>query len=166
MAAVRLSSLNHLKQRLETGIADASNAMLLAKQRAIKLQMTGDTSRAILEQFDRVKDNVIPALKSILEDQLIALEQKDAIAFDDMLASTLDGALRANAQQTADNTVASARMLQKSTVSVSTIADCQKILDETAGKVREIEEAGRLQRIEDAAQRKAIEHDMLASVTR
>ncbi len=166
MAAAHISALKHLDQRLQVSIADAQNAMLLAKQNAIKLQMTSDNSRAILDQFERIKANVIPALKSLLEQQLLAMEQKDAIAMDNMLASTLDEAMRQNAQLTADNTVAIAILQQKSTVSVDTIADCQKILDETATKVKEIEEAGRLDRINDAAKRQAIEQDMLASITR
>jgi uncharacterized protein YaaN involved in tellurite resistance len=166
MAAAHVSALQHLNQRLQVAIADAQNAMLLAKQNAIKLQMTSDNSRAILDQFERVKANVIPALKSLLEQQLLAMEQKKAIAVDDMLSATLDAALRANSQLTADNTVSVATMQQRSTVSVDTIADCQKILDETAAKVREIEEAGRLHRIEDAAKRQTVEQAMLNSVTR
>jgi uncharacterized protein YaaN involved in tellurite resistance len=166
MAAAHVSALQHLNQRLQVAIADAQNAMLLAKQNAIKLQMTSDNSRAILDQFERVKVNVIPALKSLLEQQLLAMEQKKSIDVDNMLSSTLDAALRSNAQLTADNTVAIATMQQRSTVSVDTIAECQTILNETAGKVRDIEEAGRLHRIEDAAKRQTIEQDMLTLVAR
>lgn len=163
-AAPRISALHQSEQRLQVAINDFRNGMTLAKQQAIEIQMTTNNARSILEEFERAKLTVIPALKSLLSQQLIAIEQKHAAETDDMLRSTLDSALKAGAQLTSDNTIAIATLQQKAAVNVQTLDDCQKILEATAVKLAQIEDAGRQQRIADAAARGELEQRMLASI--
>jgi len=163
-AAARISALQQDNQRLQVSVNDFKNGMTLAKQQAIEIQMTTNNARSILEEFERAKTTVIPALKSLLAQHLIAIEQKHAIETDDLLRSTLDAAMRAHTQLTSENTVQIAALQQKSTISTQTLDDCQKILEDTALKVKAIEEAGRQQRITDSTKRADIEKRLLASV--
>ena len=163
-AAARISALQQDNQRLQVSVNDFKNGMTLAKQQAIEIQMTTNNARSILEEFERAKTTVIPALKSLLAQHLIAIEQKHAIETDDLLRSTLDAAMRAQTQLTSENTVQIAALQQKSTISTQTLDDCQKILEDTALKVKAIEEAGRQQRITDSTKRADIEKRLLASV--
>lgn len=165
-AASDHASIQHRRQRLEVALNDFGNSMTLAKQKAVELQMTSDNAQALLDEFSRAKTLVLPALKSTLTQQLIAIEQQSMVGVDSLIRDTLDSALRAGAQQVADNTVQIAAMQQKSTVSTVTLADCQGILEAAEQKVRELEEAGRQSRIADAAARSNIEARLLAQVTR
>ena len=163
-AAAKISALQQDNQRLQVSVNDFKNGMTLAKQQAIEIQMTTNNARSILEEFERAKTTVIPALKSLLAQHLISIEQKHAIETDNLLRETLASAMIAQTQLTSENTVQLATLQQKSTISVQTLDDCQKILEDTALKVKEIEEAGRKQRIEDATKRADIEKRLLASV--
>jgi uncharacterized protein YaaN involved in tellurite resistance len=166
LAAAEYASIQHRSQRLAVAVNDFENSMTLAKQKAVELQMTTDNAQALLDEFSRAKSLVIPALKSTLTQQLIAIEQKGMVNLDSTIRDTLDAALHASAQQTADNTVQIAAMQQKATVSTLTLTECQGILEAAEDKVRQLEEAGRQSRIADAAARSNIEARLLAQVTR
>jgi uncharacterized protein YaaN involved in tellurite resistance len=166
LVVAKVSALQRCSQRLQVKINDFQNGMTLAKQQAIEIQSTTDNARTILEEFDRAKTTVIPALESLLANQLIAIEQRQAVATDNMLRETLDAAIRQNAAMVGDNTVQIAALSQKAMVNTSTLEDCQKILEDTATKVKAFEEAGRQQRIADAAKRTELEQRMLAMVGR
>ena len=128
--------------------------------------MTEDNSSAILEEFTKTKTLVIPALQSVLAQYLVGLEQKNAVATDNMLRDTLAEAMKQNALMTGNNAVQIATLQQQSMISVQTIEECQTLLEGAASKVREIEEAGRQQRMQDAAKRTEIEQRMLSTVQR
>lgn len=165
-SAARVSGLQRANQRLQAAINDIQNAMTLARQQAIEIQMTEDNSSAILEEFTKTKTVVIPALQSILAQYLVGLEQKSAVAADNMLRETLAEAMKQNAALTGDNAVQMAALEQKSMISVQTMEECQTLLEGAASKIREIEEAGRQQRAQDAAKRAEIERRMLSAVQR
>ena len=164
-AAQQRTAIQHTNQRLEVAVNDLQNGMTLAKQQALEIQQTQDNARAILDEFERAKTTVIPALTSLLTQQLIQIEQKHALATDDMLRSTLDAAMRQSAQTLGENTVQVATLQQKSLVSTTTLEDCQKILEASADKVKQLEEAGRQQRIADGQKRTEIEQRLLAQVS-
>ena len=156
----------HIVQRLEVAVNDFQNSMTLAKQQALEIQQTQDNGRAILDEFERVKTAVIPALTSLLTQQLIEIEQKHALETDDMLRSTLDAAMRQSAQTLGENTIQVATLQQRSLISTTTLDECQKILEASADKVKQLEEAGRQQRIADGQKRTEIEQRLLAQVSK
>ncbi|MGH7086136.1 MAG: toxic anion resistance protein [Acetobacteraceae bacterium] len=163
-AAAKASALQRARERLQGAINNLENAMTLARQQAIEIQMTEDNSAAILEEFTRTKTVVIPALQSVLAQYLVGLEQKNAVATDSMLRDTLAEAMKQNAALTGENSVRIAGLEQKSMISVQTMEECQTLLEGAASRIREIEEAGRQQRIQDAARRTELERRMIASV--
>lgn len=165
-ATSSITTLQSKSRRLQVETDDFATGMTLCKQRDIELQMTTDNAQAILDEFTRAQTLVIPALKGLLEKQLIAMEQATAVATDKMLHDTLDEALRLGAAQTADNAVKIATAQQTAAVNLNTIEECETLLETAQTKVREIEEQGRQQRIENAAKRAEIEKRMLASVAR
>ncbi len=165
-ATSNVTTLQSKSRRLQVDADDFSTGMTLCKQRDIELQMTTDNAQAILDEFTRAQTLVIPALKGLLEKQLIAMEQATAAATDKMLHDTLDEALRLGAAQTADNAVKIATMQQTAAVNLNTIEECETLLENAQTKVREIEEQGRQQRIENATKRTEIEKRMIASVAR
>ena len=79
-----------------------------------------------------------------------------------MLRSTLDGALRAQAKLTGDNSVAVAALGQTAAISTTTLLDCETMLEAADAKVRQIQEAGRQARLADAANRTQTEQRLLA----
>lgn len=165
-AAATFSALGRASERLQGAINNLENAMTLARQQAIEIQMTADNSAAILEEFTSAKTVVIPALQSVLAQYLVGLEQKNAVAADSMLRDTLAEAMQQNAELTGENSVRIAGLEQKSMISVQTMEECQTMLEGAASKIREIEEAGRQQRSQDAARRTELERRMLAGVQR
>jgi uncharacterized protein YaaN involved in tellurite resistance len=165
-AAQQRAAATHIAQRLDVAVNDFRNSMTLAKQQALEIQQTQDNARAILDEFERAKTAVIPALTSLLTQQLIEIEQKHALETDDMLRTTLDAAMRQSAQTLGENTVQVATLQQRSLISTTTLDECQKILEASADKVRQLEEAGRQQRIADGRKRAEIEQRMLAQVSK
>ncbi len=164
-AAPKLKALQSKIQRLDNTARNFRNGMTLAKQKAIEIQLTVENARSILQQFAESKTTVIPALKSLLSQYIINMEQKKAIETDNMLQNTLDEAMRANAMLTSENSIAIATRQNTALISLGTIEECQKILDDTAVKIKAIEDAGREDRIKDAARRQVIEGDILKSIT-
>jgi len=164
--AQQRTAATHIVQRLEVAVNDFQNSMTLAKQQALEIQQTQDNARAILDEFERAKTAVIPALTSLLTQQLIEIEQKHALETDDMLRSTLDAAMRQSAQTLGENTIQVATLQQRSLISTTTLDDCQKILEASADKVKQLEEAGRQQRIADGQKRAEIEQRLLAQVSK
>jgi uncharacterized protein YaaN involved in tellurite resistance len=164
--AQQRTAATHIVQRLEVAVNDFQNSMTLAKQQALEIQQTQDNARAILDEFERAKTAVIPALTSLLTQQLIEIEQKHALETDDMLRSTLDAAMRQSAQTLGENTIQVATLQQRSLISTTTLDDCQKILEASADKVKQLEEAARQQRIADGQKRAEIEQRLLAQVSK
>ena len=164
--AQQRTAATHIVQRLEVAVNDFQNSMTLARQQALEIQQTQDNARAILDEFERAKTAVIPALTSLLTQQLIEIEQKHALETDDMLRSTLDAAMRQSAQTLGENTIQVATLQQRSLISTTTLDDCQKILQASADKVKQLEEAGRQQRIADGQKRAEIEQRLLAQVSK
>ena len=164
--AQQRTAATHIVQRLEVAVNDFQNSMTLARQQALEIQQTQDNARAILDEFERAKTAVIPALTSLLTQQLIEIEQKHALETDDMLRSTLDAAMRQSAQTLGENTIQVATLQQRSLISTTTLDDCQKILEASADKVKQLEEAGRQQRIADGQKRAEIEQRLLAQVSK
>ena len=164
--AQQRTAATHIVQRLEVAVNDFQNSMTLAKQQALEIQQTQDNGRAILDEFERAKTAVIPALTSLLTQQLIEIEQKHALETDDMLRATLDAAMRQSAQTLGENTIQVATLQQRSLISTTTLDECQKILEASADKVKQLEEAGRQQRIVDGQKRAEIEQRLLAQVSK
>ncbi|MGH7069468.1 MAG: toxic anion resistance protein [Acetobacteraceae bacterium] len=165
-AAAKASALERARERLQGAINNLENAMTLARQQSIYIQMTEDNAAAILEELTNTKTVVIPALQSVLAQYLVGLEQKNAVAADSLLRDTLAEAMKQNAELTGENSVRIAGLEQKSMISVETMEQCQTLLEGAASKIHEIEEAGRQQRAQDAARRTELERRMLASVQR
>ena len=161
-AGPKRAALQQNAMRLEKAVNDFRNAMTLAKQEALTIQMESGNSQALLYEFEQAITLVIPALESILAQQLIQIDQKHAAATDAMLRSTLDAALRTQAQLVGDNTVAVAALQQNAAISTTTLMECESMLDAANAKVRQIEEAGRQARLVDAANRTQTEQRLLA----
>lgn len=161
-AGPKRAGLQQSAARLEKAINDFRNAMTLAKQEALTIQMESGNSQALLYEFEQATTLVIPALESILAQQLIQIDQKHAADTDAMLRSTLDAALRQQAKLTGDNTVAIAALQQNAAISTTTLLDCETMLEAADAKVRQIQEGGRQARLADAANRTQTEQRLLA----
>jgi uncharacterized protein YaaN involved in tellurite resistance len=161
-AGPKRAALQQNAARLEKAVNDFRNAMTLAKQEALTIQMESGNSQALLYEFEQAITLVIPALESILAQQLIQIDQKHAADTDAMLRSTLDAALRTQARLVGDNTVAIAALQQNAAISTTTLLDCETMLEAADAKVRQIEEAGRQARLADATNRTQTEQRLLA----
>ena len=161
-AGPKRAALQQGAARLEKAVNDFRNAMTLAKQEALTIQMESGNSQALLYEFEQATTLVIPALESILAQQLIQIDQKHAADTDAMLRSTLDAALRQQAKLTGDNTVAIAALQQNAAISTTTLLDCETMLEAADAKVRQIQESGRQSRLADAANRTQTEQRLLA----
>ncbi len=161
-AGPKRAALQQSAARLEKAVNDFRNAMTLAKQEALTIQMESGNSQALLYEFEQATTLVIPALESILAQQLIQIDQKHAADTDAMLRSTLDAALRQQAKLTGDNTVAIATLQQSAAISTTTLLDCETMLEAADAKVRQIQEGGRQARLADAANRTQTEQRLLA----
>lgn len=164
-AAPKLAALQQRAQRLERSANDFRNAMTLAKQEALTIQMETGNCQILLDEFERSKTIVLPALQSIVAQQLIQIDQKHGAETDAMLRSTLDAALRTQAQLTGDNSVELAKLQQGATINTATLIDCEQILDTAAAKVRDLQATGRQARLADAANRTEVERRLLARFT-
>jgi uncharacterized protein YaaN involved in tellurite resistance len=156
------AALQQTASRLDRAINDFLNAMTLAKQEALTIQLESNNCQILLDEFERSKTIVLPALASIVAQQLIQIDQKHAAETDALMRSTLDDALRTQARLTGDNSVELAKLQQGSLISTTTLLDCEGILDQAATKVKEIETAGRQLRLADAANRTQVEQRLLA----
>jgi uncharacterized protein YaaN involved in tellurite resistance len=124
--------------------------------------MEANNTQVLLDEFARAETLVLPALRSIIGQQLIQIDQKHGAETDAMLRDTLDDALRTQAQLTGDNSVSLARLQQGSAIKTTTLIECETILDQAAAKVKEIQDAGRQLRLADAANRTEVERRLLA----
>lgn len=163
-SAQKVKELKARVQRLTIRINDLQNAMVLAEQQALEIQATQDNARAILDEFDRAKNEAIPALTALVAQQLIAIEQKNAINLDATLRSTVQSAMVEAAQTLGQNMEAIATMQQSAVISTDTLDQCQKILEASAAKVKQIEAQGAQQRVVDAQKRQDLEHRLLQQV--
>jgi uncharacterized protein YaaN involved in tellurite resistance len=161
-SAPHRAALQQMAARLDRAINDFRNAMTLAKQEALTIQLESNNCQILLDEFERSKTIVLPALESIVAQQLIQLDQKHAAETDALMRATLDDALRTQARLTGDNSVELATLQQGSLISTATLLDCESILDAAAVKVREIEATGRQLRLTDAANRTQVEQRLLA----
>lgn len=151
-------------QRLKIRINDMQNAMVLAQQQALEIGATQDNARAILDEFDRAKNEAIPALTALVAQQLIAIEQKHAIEIDATLRSTVQNAMTQAAQTLGENMENIATMQQSAVISTDTLDQCQKLLEASAAKVKQIEAQGVQQRALDAQKRQDLEKRLLQQV--
>jgi uncharacterized protein YaaN involved in tellurite resistance len=161
-AVPKRAALQQLAARLERAINDFKNATALAQQEALTIQMESNNAQVLLDEFDRAETLVLPALRSIVGQQLIQIDQQRAAKTDEMLRSTLDDALRAQAQLTGENAVELAKLQQGAAIRTTTLLECGNILDVAAAKVKQIQEAGRQARLADATNRTEIERRLLA----
>lgn len=161
-APAKHQALQKLDQRLQITINDLQNAIVLDQQQALELQSTQDNARAILDEFDRAKNLAIPALTQLVAQQLIALEQQQAVKTDQAIRGMVNDAMLQAAQTLGQNQEQIATMQQSSMISVETLDQCQNILDEAAQKVKTIEEQGALQRQADAQKRQELERRLLS----
>jgi uncharacterized protein YaaN involved in tellurite resistance len=161
-AAPKRAAVQQLGVRLERSINDCQNAMTLAKQEALTIQQETANAQVLLDEFERAQTIVLPALRSIVAQQLIQVDQKHAAETDNLLRSTLDDALRTQAQMTGDNSIELAKLQQTSAISMTTLLDCENILDAAATKVKEIQDQGRQLRLQDATTRSQVEQRLLA----
>lgn len=156
-------SLQHVQQRLQSAIADLKNALILDQQQSQELQSTQDNARAILDEFDRVKNIAIPALTSLVAQQLIALEQQQAMKTDAAVRDMTQQAITQAAQTLGDNQIQIATMQQQTVISADTLTQAQDILDQADQKVKEIQTQGEIKRREDDAKRAELEKRLLSS---
>lgn len=163
-AGQKSRELKQRAQRLQIRINDLQNAMVLAQQQAVEIQATQDNARAILDEFDRAKNEAIPALTALVAQQLIAIEQKNALAVDATLRSTVQNAMTEAAQTLGENMETIATMQQSAVISTDTLDQCQKILEASAAKVKQIEAQGAQQRTLDAQKRQELERRLLQQV--
>jgi uncharacterized protein YaaN involved in tellurite resistance len=163
-AAQKGRELKQRAQRLQIRINDMQNAMVLAQQQALEIGATQDNARAILDEFDRAKNEAIPALTALVAQQLIAIEQKNALAIDATLRSTVQSAMTQAAQTLGENMETIATMQQSAVISTDTLEQCQKILEASAAKVKQIEAQGTQQRALDAQKRQELERRLLQQV--
>ena len=153
----------HLQQRLQSGLADLKNALILDQQQAQELQSTQDNARAILDEFDRVKNIAIPALTSLVAQQLIAMEQQQAMKTDAAVRDMTNMAITQAAQTLGENQIQIATMQQQSVISTDTLTQAQDILDQADQKVKEIQAQGEIRRKEDDAKRADLEKRLLSA---
>lgn len=146
---------------LKAGIEELKNGVLFYEQFAQELQATQDGARDILDQYDRVKNTAIPALTNLVSLQLIALEQKQALATDQNLRDITQMAITEAAKTLGENEVQIATAQQNSVISVDDLTKAQDILDEAAQKVKEIQAQGELRRKENEVKRGALEQRLL-----
>ena len=163
-AAQKGRELTQRHQRLTIRINDLKNAMVLAQQQALEIQATQDNARAILDEFDRAKNEAIPALTALVAQQLIAIEQKHAIEVDATLRSTVQSAMTQAAQTLGENMEQIATMQQTAVISTDTLDQCQKLLEASAAKVKQIEAQGAQQRALDAQKRAELEKRLLQQI--
>ncbi|MCB8882281.1 toxic anion resistance protein [Acidisoma cellulosilytica] len=162
MAAARRAALQQLTARLERTINDFRNAMTLAKQEALTITQEQGNAQILIDEFERAQTIVLPALRSIVGQELIQIDQKHAAETDAMLRSTLDDALRIQAQMTGDNAVRLSQLQQSSAINTATLIDCETILEQAALRVKAIQEEGRKARLQDATNRSEVERRLLA----
>lgn len=161
-APARRQALQKLDQRLQITINDLQNAIVLDQQQAMELQATQDNARAILDEFDRAKNIAVPALTQLVAQQLIAIEQREAVKTDQAIRGMVNEAMLQAAQTLGQNQEQIATMQQTSMISVDTLDQCQNILEQTAQKVKAIEAQGMQQRQLDAQKRSELEKRFLA----
>lgn len=162
-APAKHKALQKLDQRLQITINDLQNAIVLDQQQAVELQSTQDNARAILDEFDRAKNIAIPALTQLVAQQLIAIEQQQAVKTDQAIRGMVNDAMLQAAKTLGQNQEQIATMQQTSMISVDTLDQCQTILEQTAQKVKEIEAQGAQQRQLDAQKRSDLEKRLLTS---
>lgn len=143
----------HLLQRLQATIPDLQNALVLDQQQQQELQTTQDNARAIMEEFERVKTIAIPALTSLVTQQLIALEQKQALTTDSAIRDMTNAAILQAAETLGENEAQVATLQQQSVISVDTLTKAQDVPDQAEKKVQEIQAQAEIQRREDATKR-------------
>ncbi|OCX76170.1 hypothetical protein A6M27_06115 [Acidithiobacillus thiooxidans] len=156
-------ALQRKDNALKIGIEELKNGVLFYEQFAQELQATQDGARDILDQYDRVKNNAIPALTNLVSLQLIALEQKQALATDQNLRDITQMAITEAAKTLGENEVQIATAQQSSVISVDDLTKAQDILDEAAQKVKDIQAQGELHRQENEVKRKALEQRLLTT---
>jgi uncharacterized protein YaaN involved in tellurite resistance len=161
-APAKRQALQKLDQRLQITINDLQNAIVLDQQQAMELQATQDNARAILDEFDRAKNIAIPALTQLVAQQLIAIEQREAVKTDQAIRGMVNEAMLQAAQTLGQNQEQIATLQQTSMISVDTLDQCQNILEQAAQKVKAIEAQGAQQRQLDAQKRAELERRFLA----
>lgn len=161
-APAKRQALQKLDQRLQITINDLQNAIVLDQQQALELQATQDNARAILDEFDRAKNIAVPALTQLVAQQLIAMEQRQAVQTDQALRGLVNDAMLQAAQTLGQNQEQIATMQQTSMISTDTLDKCQTILEQAAQKVKAIETQGAQQRQLDAQKRSELERRFLS----
>jgi uncharacterized protein YaaN involved in tellurite resistance len=164
-APMKRAALQKLDQRLQVLVNDLKNAQILDQQQALELQATQDNARAILDEFDRAKNIAVPALTALVAQQLIAIEQQQAIKVDGAIRDMVTSAMTQAAQTLGENSIQIATMQQQSIIGTDTLEKCQDILEQSATKVQEIEAQGAAQRKIDEQKRAELEKRLLASGT-
>ncbi len=151
----------HLLQRLQAAIPDLQNTLLMDQQQQQMLLSNQDDARAMIDEFDRVKSIAIPAMESLVAQQLIALEQKQAIATDTAIRDMTNAAILQAAQTLGENEVQIAQLQGRSVISVDTLAQAQDVLEQADKRVQEIQAQAEIKRREDAAKRADLERRLL-----
>ncbi len=161
--AAQRKATQHLLQRLQATIPDLQNALVLDQQQQQELQATQDNARAILDEFERVKTIAVPALESLVAQQLIALEQKQALATDTAIRDLTNSAILQAAQTLGENEVQVAQLQSRSVISVDTLTQAQDVLEQAEKQVQSIQAQAEAQRREDAAKRADLERRLLSA---
>jgi uncharacterized protein YaaN involved in tellurite resistance len=161
-AGAKRAALQKLDQRLQVLVNDLKNAQILDQQQAMELQATQDNARAILDEFDRAKNIAVPALTALVAQQLIAIEQQQAVKVDGAIRDMVTEAMTQAAQTLGENSVQIATMQQQAIIGTDTLEQCQSILEQSAAKVKEIEAQGAAQRKIDEQKRAELEKRLLS----
>ncbi len=162
-APAKRQALQKLDQRLQITLNDLQNAIVLDQQQALELQATQDNARAILDEFDRAKNIAVPALTQLVAQQLIAIEQQQAVKTDQAIRGMVNEAMTQAAQTLGENSIQIATMQQQAIIGTDTLEKCQELLEQSASKVKEIEAQGAAQRKMEEQKRTDLERRLLGS---
>jgi Uncharacterized protein involved in tellurite resistance len=102
-------------------------------------------------------------LTSLVAQQLIALEQQQAMKTDAAVRDMTQQAITQAAQTLGDNQIQIATMQQQTVISADTLTQAQDVLDQADQKVKEIQTQGEIKRREDDAKRAELEKRLLRS---
>lgn len=161
--AAYYQDVHEKQQRYLMAEDDLKKMLTLYHQQALMLASEQNAGRTILDEFDRVKNLAIPSLMSLVAQQLIAMEQQQAMKTDSAIRDMTNAAITQAAQTLGENQVQIATMQQHSVISMDSLVKAQDILEQADQKVREIQAQGAIQRKEDEAKRLELEKRLLKS---
>lgn len=146
MQAQELNKLNARAQRLEKGIDDLERGRQLALLALPELQMEQDNKRSLASSVKTIKNTTWPAYQGLFTRYILALETKKGNEVIGSVYDATDAAFKMQAQQLRANAAETAKLQQRSVVSIETLELCQQELLGAMDDVARINEEGRAAR--------------------